>query len=227
MTPTLTRTQVRELDRRATAEFGVPSVVLMENAGRGVAELLLELGVAGKVVICCGKGNTGGDGLVIARHLDRRRIPVTVLLFAEPGEVAGDARINLDIIRQSSVPLLPMPRPMPELGTIRALLASADWVVDALFGTGLSGPIKGPLAEVVELINANRTRVLAVDLPSGLDADTGDPLGPTVKADQTATFVAYKLGFLSPVAYAWTGAIHVIDIGAPRKLVEAYLGPNA
>jgi NAD(P)H-hydrate epimerase len=226
MIPALTRSQVRELDRRATAEFGVPSIVLMENAGRGAAELLLELGIKGRVVICCGKGNNGGDGLVIARHLDRRRVPVTVLLFAEPNEVVGDARINLDIVRAADLSVQVFPKPLPELGTIRSLLASADWVVDALFGTGLSGAIQNPLAEVVELINANRARVLAVDLPSGLDADTGDPLGPTVKAEHTATFVAYKLGFLSPVAYAWTGTIHVIDIGAPRKLVEAYLGPT-
>jgi NAD(P)H-hydrate epimerase len=227
MTPTLTREQVRELDRRATAEFAVPSIVLMENAGRGTAELLVSLGIHGRVAICCGKGNNGGDGLVVARHLDHRRVAVDVLLFAEAEQVTGDARVNLEVIRRMGLPLHELPRPQAELGTVRSLCAKADWVVDALFGTGLTGPIHSPLAEVVELINHSSARVLAVDLPSGLDADTGLPLGPTVRATHTATFVAWKRGFLTPSAAAWTGQIHVLSIGAPRRLVEEYLAANA
>lgn len=227
MTPTLTRAQVRELDRRATEEFALPSVVLMENAGRSTAELLVSLGIHGRVIICCGKGNNGGDGLVIARHLDYQRIGVEVLLFAASEQVAGDARLNLEVVRRMGLPLHELPRPLAELGTVRSLLAKAGWVIDALFGTGLTGPIQSPLAEVVESINASSARVLAVDLPSGLDADTGVPLGPTVRADHTATFVAWKRGFLAAGAAAWTGQIHVLSIGAPRQLVEEYLSRSA
>src|SRR5262245_66653409 len=102
----LTRAQVREIDRRAIEEYGVPGVVLMENAGRGAAEVLLSLGVRGPVVVCCGKGNNGGDGFVIARHLDNRRVPVRVLLFADPAALEGDAAINYGIVSRSGVPVV-------------------------------------------------------------------------------------------------------------------------
>src|SRR5713101_9925134 len=101
----LSRDQVRALDRRAMQIYGVPGPVLMENAGRGTAELLHTLGINGKVVICCGKGNNGGDGFVIARHLDNRRVPVRVLLFARPEELTGDAAINYQIIAEAGLPI--------------------------------------------------------------------------------------------------------------------------
>ncbi|HMP03493.1 MAG TPA: NAD(P)H-hydrate epimerase [Gemmatales bacterium] len=224
--PTLTRAAVRHLDQRAIAEYGIPGIVLMENAGRGATELLLAQQPRGPVVICCGKGNNGGDGLVMARHLDRHRIPVELLLFAEPDAVVGDARINLQIVQRMRLSLHPLPRPAGELGTVRSLLARADWIVDALFGTGLDGPIQPPLADVIDLMNQSPGGRFAVDLPSGLDANSGQPLGPTVRANLTATFVAWKRGFLSPGAAAWTGAVHVIDIGAPRQLVEEMLAAD-
>src|SRR5262245_50702631 len=101
----LSRDEVRAIDRRAIAEFAVPGVVLMENAGRGAAELLVALGVRGRVVVCCGRGNNGGDGFVIARHLDNRRVPVRVLLFCRPEELTGDAAINYEVVHKSGVPL--------------------------------------------------------------------------------------------------------------------------
>src|SRR5207248_8475814 len=128
---------VRALDRRAIEEFGVPGVVLMENAGRGAAELLLSLGVRSRVVLCCGKGNNGGDGFVIARHLDRRGVPVRVLLFCPTDQLTGDAAINYHIITRSGLPI----RVIPDAAELGRELAGAEWVVDALFGTGLSGPV--------------------------------------------------------------------------------------
>ncbi len=215
----LSRNEVRNLDRRAIEEFGVPGVVLMENAGRGTAELLLSLGIHGPVVICCGKGNNGGDGFVIARHLDNYRVPVRVLLFARPEDLAGDALVNYRVLAKAGLPITNYSDvPAPSLAHE---LASAEWVVDALFGTGLSGPIRPPLAEVVAFINASPARILAVDIPSGLDCDTGESLGLTVRAHHTATFVAQKKGFANPLAMAWLGQVHVVDIGAPRKLVES------
>jgi NAD(P)H-hydrate epimerase len=214
----LTRDEVRSIDRRAIEKFGVPGVVLMENAGRGAAELLLALGVHGRVVVCCGKGNNGGDGFVIARHLDNRAVPVRVLLFARPGELTGDAAVNYQIIAKSGL-LIVLCAP-PDMGAVRDELRAAEWVVDALFGTGLSGPVRAPFDQVISAINESGARVLAVDIPSGLDCDTGRPLGATVRAQHTATFVAQKKGFAEPAAREWLGRVHVLDIGAPRRAIN-------
>lgn len=220
MTMFLSREQVRDLDRRAIEEFGVPGVVLMENAGRGTAELLLQLGVRGPVVLCCGKGNNGGDGYVIARHLDLHGIPIHVLLFARPDSLEGDAATNYHVLMRSGVPLIVHAAETFNLDGVRQELDQAEWVVDALFGTGLRGPVRPPLDGVIEAINASGKRILAVDIPSGLDCDTGQPLGPTIRAEHTATFVAMKKGFAEPAAAAWLGQVHVLSIGAPRTLVE-------
>lgn len=215
----LTREQVRAIDRTATEEYGVPGIVLMENAGRGTAELLLALGISGPVAICCGKGNNGGDGFVVARHLDNRGVPVQVLLFARPQDLKGDARIAYQIIERSRLPIEVMAD--GALGArVRPMLHPCDWVVDALFGTGLTRPLGSPFDQVVDAINGSGRRTLAADIPSGLDCDTGRPLGPTVRAGHTATFVALKRGFAEPESAAWTGAVHVVDIGAPRRLVR-------
>jgi NAD(P)H-hydrate epimerase len=207
---TLTREQVRELDRRAINDFGVSGIVLMENAGRGCAELLMRLNPARKpTVILCGPGNNGGDGFVIARHLDNHGWPVTAWLIADPTVLAGDAEVNYRVARDTGL-----------VGTTASVLEG--WVVDALFGTGLSRGIERPLSDYVAAMNASNCPVLAIDIPSGLDCDTGEPLGPTVRATHTATFVAPKHGFLNPKSREWTGEVHVIDIGAPRVLVEEY-----
>src|SRR5262249_6027018 len=134
----LSRAEVRELDRRAIEEFGLPGVVLMENAGRGAAEVLLRLGARGPVVVCCGKGNNGGDGFVIARHLDNHGVPVRVLLFADPAGLTGDAAVNHRVLAKTPVPLDIQAGAALDLTALRTTLATADWVVDALFGTGLT-----------------------------------------------------------------------------------------
>jgi NAD(P)H-hydrate epimerase len=218
----LSREQVRALDRRAIEEFGVPGVVLMENAGRGAAELLLSLDAHGPVVVCCGKGNNGGDGFVIARHLDNRGLPVRVELFAKPEELEGDAAVNYRIVARSGLRIDTHAGTAIDLKMLQQELAAAEWVVDALFGTGLRGPVRPPLDQVIAAINASGRRVLAVDIPSGLDCDTGRPLGPTVRAAHTATFVAQKTGFAEPAAAEWLGQVHVLDIGAPRRLLESF-----
>jgi NAD(P)H-hydrate epimerase len=209
----LTRAQVRDIDRRALADYGVPGVVLMENAGRGAADWLQSLGVAGPVVVACGKGNNGGDGFVLARHLDNAGVAVRVLLFARPEDLTGDAAINYQIVVKSGLDLRINP------GAVAAELAGAEWIVDALFGTGLSGPPRPPFDAIVAAINACGAKVLAVDIPSGLDCDNGQPLGPTVRATHTATFVAMKKGCAAPTAREWLGEVRVIDIGAPRRVI--------
>ncbi|HEV2948540.1 MAG TPA: NAD(P)H-hydrate epimerase [Gemmataceae bacterium] len=216
----LSREQVRALDRRAIEEFGVPGVVLMENAGRGAAEVLISLDCKGPVLICCGKGNNGGDGFVIARHLDNQQIPVRVLLFAEPSKLTGDAAVNYQIIARSGLEISVYHDELLNEAQLRSRLAQAEWIVDALFGTGLTGPVRKPFDQVIQCINEANRHVLAVDIPSGLDCDTGQPLGPTVRAEHTVTFVAQKKGFANPLAKNWTGQVHVADIGAPRCLLE-------
>ena len=213
----LTREQARALDRRAMEEFGVPGVVLMENAGRGMAELLRALGVRGPVVICCGKGNNGGDGFVVARHLDNAGVDVRTFLFARPEELAGDAAVMYGIVARSALPLTVLPGPDLDEAKWRAELSVFSWVVDALFGVGLRGPVRAPFDRVIAAINAGPARVLAVDLPSGLDADTGRPLGPCVRAHHTATVAARKKGFAAPEAREWLGEVHVVGMGAPRS----------
>jgi NAD(P)H-hydrate epimerase len=194
----------------------------MENAGRGAAELLLSLGVQGRVAICCGKGNNGGDGFVIARHLDNHQVPIHVHVFARPDDLTGDAAVMYGIVHKAGLPETVHAGSSVNIEELKRDLGSSDWVVDALFGTGLSGPVRPPFGQVITAINDSSVKVLAVDIPSGLDCDTGKPLGTTVRARHTATFVAMKKGYAEASAQEWLGTVHVIDIGAPRCLLRAY-----
>src|SRR5262249_41470028 len=198
----LTCHQTRELDRRAIEEFAIPGIVLMENAGRGMADLLRSLGLKGKVVICCGKGNNGGDGFVIARWLDARGVAVRIVLFCDPRELTGDAATNWRIVQKCDIPMTVPPESLDDSGLQREL-AGAEWIVDALFGSGLRGPVRPPYDRVIAAINDSPARVFAVDIPSGLDSDTGQPLGATVRAHHTATIVAAKQGFATPASRQW------------------------
>jgi NAD(P)H-hydrate epimerase len=220
----LTRDEVRDIDRRAIEYLGLPGIVLMENAGRGAAELLITLGIDGPVNVVAGKGNNGGDGFVIARHLANHGFDVQVLLFADLHELAGDALTNYRVLCAAGMPLVNC------VGARSAGweddLRSGSWIVDALLGTGTRGSVREPFATVIQGINAAGMRVFAVDLPSGLDCDTGQPLGPCVRAEHTATFVAPKRGFDAPGAAAYTGQIHVVDIGVPRSLLQSFERPG-
>jgi NAD(P)H-hydrate epimerase len=218
--PSLTRQQVRDVDRRAIEEFGMSGLVLMENAGRGCVDVLLRLGVKGPVMIACGKGKNAGDGFVIARHLDVLGIGVAVLLFADPAELSGDALANYQIIKRSGVLI----RPCWRGEDATSFVEGAEWIIDALLGTGASGPPRPPLDRAIRVLNADSGKKLAVDLPSGLDSDSGIPAEPTFRADHTCTFVAPKIGFSNPAAGKYVGQVHVVDIGVPRRLLEEVMG---
>lgn len=217
-----TREQSRRIDKIAVEEYGFSGLVLMENAGRGTADVLCRLGIAGPVVICCGKGNNAGDGFVIARHLDLRGHRVRVLLWANPEELTGDAAINFQILTKTDVPIELFGRELDASQSSRldALLNDAAWIVDALLGTGAAGEPRRPLDCVIDRLNAAAAPKLAIDLPSGLDCDTGQPAVHTIRAAETCTFVAAKQGFFMSDALPYVGRLHVLDIGVPPRLIE-------
>jgi NAD(P)H-hydrate epimerase len=179
-----------------------------------------------QVLVLCGSGNNGGDGGVVARHLDAWGFPVRVIWFARQDQLRGDAAVQWAILERSGVDQSAWHDAHPgdevDPAVLAPLLAPADWLVDGLLGTGLSRPVEGPLRTAIEVMNHAGKPVFALDLPSGLDADTGKPLGVAVRADATATFVAAKLGFSAPGATDYTGEIAVIDIGLPRCLLEPF-----
>ena len=230
MPPALNRQQCREVDRRAIADYGMTGLVLMENAGRGVADLLESLGIAGPVLIACGRGNNAGDGFVIARHLDLRGYRVRIAMCGSPGELTPDAAANYQIVERAGVPITSLidladgPQPDGDLAAkLLALVSGSAWIVDALLGTGARGEPRPPLDATIDALNAAGVPILAVDVPSGLDCDTGLAARHTIRATHTATFVANKIGFTAAGAADYTGQVHVLDIGAPRKLIDEVL----
>ena len=217
----LTRDQSRELDRRAIEEYGIPGLVLMENAGRGTVDVLERLGISGPVVILCGKGNNAGDGFVIARHLEIRGHACKVVLLFPPSEFTGDAATNFAILEKSNVPIVETPDELDPHG--RGADWLADWLIDAMLGTGARGEPRPPFDAAIDWMNAQPARKLAVDVPSGLDCNTGQPAVHTIRADHTCTFAAMKIGFTKPAAKPFTGTIHVCDVGAPPRLLQEIL----
>ncbi len=218
----LTREAVRQYDYRAIHEYAVPGVVLMENAGRGVADTLSGFGIQGHVAICCGGGNNGGDGFVIARHLERRGVRVSLHCWQSLDRWQGDAGVNANIVRLSNMELRHYDQTdWPQ--HFGKALADADWVVDALLGTGARGNPRAPYDEAIRIMNSAGARKLAVDIPSGLDCDSGELGIPTFRADHTCTFVAVKPGLLAEGARQHVGTLHVLDIGAPWALDEDFL----
>lgn len=231
----MTRAELRELDRYAAQILGLPTMVLMENAGRGAADVLArafrELGPnlaqnefkqhLPNVVAVCGSGNNGGDAAVLARHLEARGLArVKVVWTARPDALRGDAPAQFRILDAAGADQ----RGGVDPAEADSILADADWIVDGLFGTGLSRPLEPgePATAWVEAINRGGKPVLALDLPSGMDADTGAPLGLAVRAAITASFVAAKTGFARPGAEEWTGRVEIVDIGVPRSMLRPF-----
>jgi NAD(P)H-hydrate epimerase len=215
----LSREQVRNLDRIAVERYGIPGLILMENAGRGATDslfrLLENLPERPVFVVVAGRGNNGGDGFVIARHLVNRGFEVNVAILGEPERFRGpgDAGVNFGIAERMGIPIFPVASPEELLPH----LAGAHVAVDAILGTGLSGEVRGLALDAIDALNALSRPVLAVDTPSGLDCDTGKPLGAAVHAEATVTFAAMKKGFLEPGADAYTGPVEVVDIGCPME----------
>ncbi len=213
----MTRDEARAFDFNAINSIGIPGAVLMENAGRSCAELVIEklTGIKNpKVCIFCGTGNNGGDGYVIARHLKNAGFKITVVVCGDKSKVKGDAKTNLDILAALHQPVEQVEPDSSDIVRIIGKFGSkADMIIDCLLGTGLTGPVKNGYKLIIETINSSTCPVLAVDIPSGLDCDTGEPLGAAVQADYTVTFIALKRGFISRQAAKYTGEIFVASIG--------------
>jgi NAD(P)H-hydrate epimerase len=246
-----TRKQMQELDRISMSEFGIAGLVLMENAGRSVAEEALSMlsemdrppaptvaigqaavksasvlqGVRQRIVcVICGKGNNGGDGFVAARYLLNHGVHVRVFLLAPISDVAarGDAGVNLGValkmgMQVEEVIYGPFENVIMEL-------KRCDLIVDAIFGTGLTGAVSGIHAAMMQRMNESGARILAIDVPSGLDCNTGEPLGLAVRAGKTVTFGASKIGFAKPGASKYIGQLVVADIGIPSEAYRRVLG---
>jgi NAD(P)H-hydrate epimerase len=227
------RKQIRDLDRLAVEEFAMPSLLLMENAARGVSGVIME-GLQGvenpAVLIVCGPGNNGGDGLAVARHLANRNVNVAIVLAVPESKVTGDSLTNLTIARKMSIPVFDASTsPQKALSAAQSEIGDALVIADALLGTGTDRPAAGIFAELITQMNALKvigSTLVAIDVPSGLDCDTGLPAvegsasGPAVEADLTIALAGVKAGFLTAAAHQYVGELVVVDIGAPRELVE-------
>jgi len=214
----VTAQQMRELDRRAIHERGLAGLTLMENAGRAVAAAARRmLGPCSDrtIVVLCGPGNNGGDGFVAARHLAADGLNVQVYLAGSADEVAGDARENLHRLAEAGLSATEVDDP----ARLAKPLCQAGLVIDALLGTGLSGKVRGLPGQLIEALNDARRPVLAVDVPSGLDADSGEPLGLAVRARETVTMGLPKIGLFLYPGMDYAGRVTVADIGLPGDLV--------
>ena len=221
----LTAEQIREVDRLSTEKFGVPGILLMENAGMRVVEALearFENLAEQSIAILCGKGNNGGDGIVVARQLIQRGCFPTVFLFASPTDVTGDARTNLDILTAIGYPPVVV-RTQEEWERERLEIVGADLVIDALLGTGLSKPVEGLFSFVIRSLDEffPGATIVSVDVPSGCTADSADITGPTVEADLTVTLTAPKFCLVLSPAHEMAGEVVIADIGNPPELLEA------
>jgi NAD(P)H-hydrate epimerase len=213
---------MNRLDRLAIEEYGISGLVLMENAGRQVVEVIRQVmgEMQGKVVtIFVGKGNNGGDGFVIARHLLNLGAEVKVLSIVELSDITGDAATNLNIWQRMEQKVYSLQHG-DGLNIVRLVLMNTDLIVDAIFGTGFKGKMTEKVGSLVEVLNSSGKPIVAVDIPSGLEANTGKVNGPCIQASHTATFALPKLGLLLEPGADYTGELHVADISIPSLLIE-------
>lgn len=216
------RAGLMEVDRRAVEDYGISVSVLMENAGRQVADVTRSYMMEGSaVLILVGAGNNGGDGLVAARHLANRGHLVQIISIADEHKFTGAPQTQLHIARKMGIPVTFLPGRDGALARWLHDSDVGDAVVDAMFGTGLNRPLDGPVKDLILQLNQANRRVISVDIPSGLDCDTGGALGIAVQAAHSVSFCGMKIGFESADAIRYLGQISIGDIGAPRALLEA------
>ncbi len=211
----LTAAQAKELDVKLKDRLGINTLILMENAGRAVAEEAFKMLRQKKqpVAVFCGKGNNGGDGFVAARHLLAQGIKPDIFLAGKISGVRNEARVNLDIARKLKQRVLEIEE--RRLPLVKSKIPKYALIIDALLGVGLKGEIRGIYRDLIGVINAAQGAVLSVDIPSGLDATSGKVLGCCVEADKTVTFMAKKRGMVFGAGPGYCGEIIVRQLGAP------------
>src|SRR3972149_9744128 len=216
-----TSREMQNIDRRAAEEFGIPPLLLMENAAHGVFRLVEEMygPVKGKkITLICGKGNNGGDGLAAARQLYNQGARIQAYLLSEQTALKGEAAVNFDIALKMGIELYSRDR--YDMQGMRIALNHSHVIIDAILGTGLSSPVTGEYGEVIGLINDSGRPVVAVDIPTGIHADTGEITGRAVKAAATVSFAIPKRGHFLYPGSEFTGRLHVVDISIPRAAIE-------
>ena len=218
--PPLTFAEVRQVDHDAIRQLGIPGLLLMENAARGACQVIQRLGSLRRIVIVAGPGNNGGDGLAIARLLAAGHLSSEVLLVRAGKSLSTDAQSNLAFLNATEIPVVDA-GPDDVAQTLHDL-SSEDLVIDALLGTGIRGVVASPFDTVIRTINNCSAQVLAIDLPSGMNGDTGQPCGICVQADSTVTFVAEKTGFRTAGARQFTGPVTVCHIGLPQQWLKKW-----
>lgn len=214
--PLISAKAARALDEKARLQWGLPTLILMENAGRGVAEEVLKLigkGAGRKIALFCGRGNNGGDGFVAVRHLLAHGLKPDIYLAGKKDAVEAEAGVNLDIILRMKQKVTEVRE--GNLVLVKKALPGYSLIIDALLGVGLRGEVRGIIKDIIQLINAGTAYTIAVDLPSGLDADTGRILGCCVRADMTVTFAAGKQGMAAGDGPNVCGTIVVKNLGVP------------
>jgi NAD(P)H-hydrate epimerase len=214
--------EMQELDRKAIETYRIPGMILMENAGRGAAEVISDTFPdihKKKIAIIAGKGNNGGDGFVIARYLLNQGVSVRVYLLTDPKGLRGDAETNFNIFQRMKGEIISVPS-SKDYVKVKKDLEKFDVLVDGIFGTGLDAEVRGYYREVIDHLNMLQRPIVAIDIPSGLHADTGKPLGTAIRASLTITFGLPKVGHLIPPGIDYVGEVRVIDIGIPKRLVE-------
>ncbi|MCB9866499.1 MAG: NAD(P)H-hydrate epimerase [Phycisphaerales bacterium] len=224
----LTRQQVRRVDECAVHELHYPSIILMENAGRNAAQWIDAhcAGTGRRARICCGTGNNGGDGFVIARHLHNAGWRVDLHIVGDVRKMSPDAETNHIIARAIGIPREVVGDVESAVRAARRIDANTV-VIDALLGTGFSGAVREPMAALIAALNAQQAaRVIAIDVPSGLDCDTGEVGNVAVRADATITFVAPKPGFVRGAGPRCAGEVVVTDIGTPPALIDRVLAED-
>ena len=218
----VTSQKMREIDKRAIEEFGIPSIILMENAGYRASCIALDMlseTKAKKVVCVCGKGNNGGDGFVCARHLINNGVDTDIFLVGEPSRLTGDAKINYNILKKLKARVVIL-EVQDDFGFFENSLKKTSLLIDAIFGIGLSGRVKEPYRKVIDLMNQSKIPILAIDVPSGLDATEGNMLGVCIKAKKTVTFALPKTGFFKNHGPLHVGELITVDISIPDKLLK-------
>jgi ADP-dependent NAD(P)H-hydrate dehydratase / NAD(P)H-hydrate epimerase len=216
----LTSEQMRNIDRRTTERFGIPSIVLMENAALAVLDAIFDrYPNCERVAIFCGTGQNGGDGLAVARLLENRSVVPIVLIVGDRAQFTGDAMANLIICERLGIPIYDV-RDADRVAEAIAHASDADLVVDAIFGTGLNRPPAGVQAEAIRAIAELRIPVLAVDLPSGANASSGEPFEPCLRAEVTVTFAAPKVCHVFEPAAVMCGEVIVADISIPGTAID-------